>query len=142
MTLHDGANRGDLTASYSSRLERAASTATTSFTPEVSPTTSNAGAAVQTAVRTLDFPTSHQRDRCQEAPRRPASDSVDDGIASAGNNLTSVVVTSINDAPTLKPMQFLISENSINGAFIGPVAATDPDTGRTKSFCYHSRECE
>ncbi len=39
-----------------------------------------------------------------------------------------------NAAPVVKPQNFLIGENSVNGAFIGTITATDVDPGQTRTF--------
>lgn len=41
---------------------------------------------------------------------------------------------STNTAPVVQPRDFLIGENSVNGAFIGSVTATDADPGQTRTF--------
>ncbi len=46
----------------------------------------------------------------------------------------AVTPAAVNFPPVIQPKDFLISENSADGAFIGTVKATDPDTTQTLTF--------
>ncbi|HET6424899.1 MAG TPA: FG-GAP-like repeat-containing protein [Planctomycetaceae bacterium] len=60
---------------------------------------------------------------------------VDNGVpAAAGAATVTVFLRDMNDAPVVKPTQFLIGENSVNNAFIGNVPASDQDAGQTKTY--------
>ncbi len=60
---------------------------------------------------------------------------VDNGSpAQTGSAAVTVFLRDVNDAPVVTPKQFLISENSANGAFIGTIPATDQDAGQTRTF--------
>ncbi len=52
----------------------------------------------------------------------------------AGSATVTVFLADRNDAPVVTPQNFLISENSVNGAFMGTIAATDQDAGQTRTF--------
>ncbi len=46
----------------------------------------------------------------------------------------AVNVLPANRPPVVTAKEFLINENSVNGAFIGTIPATDPDAGQSKTF--------
>jgi hypothetical protein len=46
----------------------------------------------------------------------------------------AITVTPVNDAPTLAPQGFTITENSANGTSVGTVISGDVDAGDTKTF--------
>lgn len=48
--------------------------------------------------------------------------------------VATITLTDVNEAPVVTPMAFTIFENSINGAFIGTIAASDPDAGQSRTF--------
>ena len=52
----------------------------------------------------------------------------------SGRPFDSELTPPTNHAPVVVPVQFLIGENSVNKAFIGPVLAVDADPGQTKIF--------
>ena len=57
----------------------------------------------------------------------------DVGLLSASNTVT-INVTNVNSAPTINPQTFTVAENSVNGAAVGTVVATDIDSGDTLSY--------
>lgn len=52
----------------------------------------------------------------------------------SGSAAVTVNLLNVNEAPVVTPTAFTISENSVNGAFIGNISATDPDVGQTRTF--------
>ncbi len=59
----------------------------------------------------------------------------DNGVGSLSNQATiSISVLDINEAPVITNQSFYIAENSVNGATIGNIVATDSDAGQIKTF--------
>lgn len=46
----------------------------------------------------------------------------------------TIFLRDVNESPVVQARNFLIAENSVNGAFIGTIAASDPDLGQTKTY--------
>ena len=58
---------------------------------------------------------------------------VSDGVATTQTTF-DVTITAVNDAPTISPASFPLSETAINGALFGIVATDDVDVGDTRTF--------
>ncbi|MCC2546272.1 cadherin domain-containing protein [Hymenobacter sp. BT175] len=46
----------------------------------------------------------------------------------------TITVTNVNEAPSISPQTFSINENAANGTTVGTVAASDPDAGTTLTY--------
>ena len=54
------------------------------------------------------------------------------GLTSSG--MVTINLVNTNEAPTVTPAAFSVTENSPNGTAVGTVTSTDPDAGDTKTF--------
>ncbi|MEW6359822.1 MAG: Ig-like domain-containing protein [Planctomycetota bacterium] len=59
---------------------------------------------------------------------------VSDGNGGTNTATVTVTITGVNDQPTVNPQEFSIDENSANGASVGSVVASDPDTSDTLTY--------
>jgi VCBS repeat-containing protein len=57
-----------------------------------------------------------------------------DAGGAAGTATVTVLLTNMNEAPTMQPAAFNVSEHSPNGTLVGTVTATDPDVGDRRTF--------
>lgn len=57
----------------------------------------------------------------------------DEGGNTDAANVT-ISVTNVNEAPTVGPQTFNVAEDANNGAVVGTVVATDPDSGTTLTY--------
>jgi len=59
----------------------------------------------------------------------------DSGTPSRSDTATVTInLTNINEAPIVNAQAFTIAENTANGATVGTVAASDPDSGQSRTF--------
>ncbi|MBK7031131.1 MAG: cadherin domain-containing protein [Bacteroidales bacterium] len=59
----------------------------------------------------------------------------DNGNSSLSSQATVTInLININEPPVITNQSFSINENSVNGASVGTVVASDPDAGQTKTF--------
>lgn len=59
----------------------------------------------------------------------------DSGSPSRSDTATVTInLTNVNEPPVVNPQTFTIAENTANGATVGTVAASDPDSGQSRTF--------
>jgi len=65
---------------------------------------------------------------------RTVSFTVNDGDTDSVAATRDITVAAENDAPTATDATFSVAEDAANGAVVGTVTATDPDTGDTRTY--------
>ncbi|MGY6645712.1 MAG: DUF4347 domain-containing protein [Salinarimonas sp.] len=90
-------------------------------------------AAAQSALRALVFAPAANRVAPGATETTTFTVAVSDGVATVDNATTTVIATSINDAPTATNMTQVVTytEDSTDPVALGNIVVTDPDVGET-----------